>query len=42
MLEMFPVLMGLESEEEYQQVSCLIENHLEELQHKIKRYFPSL
>jgi hypothetical protein len=33
-LEMFPLLLGLESEEGYQQVSSLIENHLEELQNK--------
>jgi hypothetical protein len=41
-LEMFPLLLGLESEEGYQQVSSLIGNHLEELQNKIKHYFPSL
>lgn len=41
-LEMFPLLLGLESEERYQQVSNLIDNHLEELQNKIKHYFPSL
>jgi hypothetical protein len=41
-LEMFPLLLGLESEEGYQQVSSLIENHLEELWNKIKHYFPSL
>jgi hypothetical protein len=34
--------MGLESEEGYQQVSHLIENHLEELRNKVKHYFPSL
>jgi hypothetical protein len=41
-LEMFPVLLGLQCEEGYQQVSSLIENHLEELRNKIKHYFPSL
>jgi hypothetical protein len=41
-LEMFPLLLGLESEERYQQFSSLIENHLEELRNKIKHYFPSL
>jgi hypothetical protein len=39
---MFPLLLGLESEEGCQQVSSLIENHLEELQNKIEQYFPSL
>jgi hypothetical protein len=41
-LEMFPLLLGLESEEGYQQVSNLIESHLEELRNKIKHYFSSL
>jgi hypothetical protein len=41
-LEMFPLLLGLESEEQYQQMSNIIENHLEELRNKIKHYFPSL
>jgi hypothetical protein len=41
-LEMFPLLLGLESEEGYQQVLSLIENHLEELQNKIKHYSPFL
>jgi hypothetical protein len=41
-LEMFPLLLGLESEEGYQQVSSLIENHPEALKNKIKHYFPSL
>jgi hypothetical protein len=41
-LEMLPLLLGLESEGGYRQVSTLIENHLEELQNKIKLYFPSL
>jgi hypothetical protein len=39
-LEMFPLLLRLESEEEYQKISSLIENHLEELRNKIKHYFP--
>jgi hypothetical protein len=39
---MFPLLLGLESEEGYQEVSSLIENYLEELQNKIEQYFPSL
>jgi hypothetical protein len=38
---MLLLLLGLESEEGWQ-VSSLIENHLEELQNKIKHYFPSL
>jgi hypothetical protein len=38
----FPLLLGLESEEGYQQVSSLIKNHLEELQNKIEQYFPPL
>jgi hypothetical protein len=41
-LEIFPLLLGLESEEGYQQVSSLIGSHLEELQNKIEQYFPSL
>jgi hypothetical protein len=41
-LEMFPLLLGLESEEGYWQILSLIGNHLEELQNKIKHYFPSL
>jgi hemerythrin-like domain-containing protein len=41
-LEIFPELLGLESEEGYQQVSSLVENLLEELRNKIKHYFPSL
>jgi hypothetical protein len=39
---MFQLLLGLESEEGYQQVSSLIENCLEEMQNKIEQYFPSL
>jgi hypothetical protein len=31
-LEMFPLLLGLESEEGYQKISSLIENHPEKLQ----------
>jgi hypothetical protein len=41
-LEMFPLLLGVESEEGYQQVFSLIGNHHEELQNRIKHYFPSL
>jgi hypothetical protein len=41
-LEMFPLLLGLRSEQGYQLVSNLIENHLEELQNKIKHHFLSL
>jgi hypothetical protein len=41
-LEIFPLMLGLESEEMYQQVSSLIENHLEELQKKIEQYFSCL
>jgi hypothetical protein len=41
-LEMFPLLLGLQSEKGYQQVSSLFQNHLEDLRKKIKRYFPSL
>ncbi|XP_072909831.1 zinc finger BED domain-containing protein 5-like isoform X6 [Hemitrygon akajei] len=41
-LEMFPLLLGLESVEGYQKVSSLIEHHLEELQKKIGHYFSSL
>jgi hypothetical protein len=40
--EMFPLVLGLESVERYQQVSSLIENHMEELQNKTEQYFPSL
>jgi hypothetical protein len=39
-LAMFPLLLWLEGEEGYQQASSLIENHLEELQNKIKHFFP--
>jgi hypothetical protein len=39
---MFPLLLGLECEEGYQQVSSLIENHVEELQKKIEHYFSLL
>jgi hypothetical protein len=39
--EMLPLLLGLETEEEYQQVSSIIDNHPEELQNNIKHYFPS-
>jgi hypothetical protein len=39
---MLPLLLGHESDEGCQQVSGLIENHLEELQNKIEQYFPSL
>jgi hypothetical protein len=41
-LEMFPLLLGIESEEGYQQVSSLIGKHHEELWNKIKHYFSSL
>jgi RNA recognition motif-containing protein len=41
-LEMFPLLLGLESEEGHQQVSSLTENHREELRNKIKHYSPSI
>jgi hypothetical protein len=41
-LETFPLLLGLEREEGYQQVSSLIGNHHEELRNKIKHNFPSL
>jgi hypothetical protein len=41
-LEIFALLLGLESEEGYQQASSHIESHLEELQNKIEQYFPSL
>jgi hypothetical protein len=40
-LEKLPLLLGLESEEGYQQVFSLVENHPEELRNKIKHYFPS-
>jgi hypothetical protein len=36
---MCPLPLGLESEEGYQQISSLVENHLEELRNKIKHYF---
>jgi hypothetical protein len=36
---MFPLLLALRSEEGYQQVSSLIENHLEELQNKLNIIF---
>jgi hypothetical protein len=41
-LETYPLLLGLESEEGYQQVLSLIENRLEALWNKIKHYFPCL
>lgn len=41
-LEMFPLLLGLGSEEGHQQVSSLIESHLDVLQSKMEYYFPSL
>ncbi|XP_021941809.1 zinc finger BED domain-containing protein 5-like isoform X2 [Zootermopsis nevadensis] len=41
-LEMFQSLVGLKSKEGYQQISSLIETHLEELLIKIENYFPSL
>jgi uncharacterized protein YlzI (FlbEa/FlbD family) len=41
-LEMFPLLLGLQSEEGYQQLMSLIQNHIEELLNKIKHYFSSL
>jgi hypothetical protein len=41
-LETFLLLLKLESKEGYQHVLSLIANHLEELQNKIKHYFPSL
>ena len=41
-LEMFQQLQGLKSEDGYQQISSLIQKHLEELQIKIEHYFPSL
>jgi hypothetical protein len=40
-LEIFPQLLGLESEEGYQQVLSLIKYHHEEQQNKIKHYFHS-
>jgi hypothetical protein len=40
-LEIFPLLLGFESEEN-QQASSLIGNHLEELQKKVKHCFSSL
>jgi hypothetical protein len=39
---MFPLLLELDSEKGYKQVSGLIDNHLEGLQNKIEQYFPSL
>jgi hypothetical protein len=39
--EMFPLLLGLEDEQEYQQDMNLIGNRHEELLNKIKHYFPS-
>jgi hypothetical protein len=39
---MFPLLLELENEEGYQQVSSLTENHHEEVRNKIKHYSPSL
>jgi hypothetical protein len=39
-LEVFPLLLGLESEEGYHKVSSLSENHLEELQNKTEEYLP--
>jgi hypothetical protein len=41
-LEMFPLLLGLESEKGYQQVSRLIKNQLEELQNRTEQCFTSL
>jgi hypothetical protein len=41
-LDKFPLLLGLEREERYQQVSSLIGSHHEELWNIIKHYFPSL
>jgi hypothetical protein len=40
-LKMFLLVLGLESEGEYQQVLSLVGNHHEELRNKIKHYFPS-
>jgi hypothetical protein len=37
---MFPLLLRLESEDGYQQVSSPIGHYVEELQNKIKPYFP--
>jgi hypothetical protein len=37
-LEMFPLPLGLESEEGYQQASSLVENRLEELPNKMKHF----
>jgi hypothetical protein len=39
---MFPLLLGLESEEGYQQVSSRVENHPEEQWNKIKHFSSSL
>jgi hypothetical protein len=41
-LKCFHCFLGFRSEEGYQQVSSLIENHLEEMQNKIEQYFTSL
>jgi hypothetical protein len=41
-LEIFPLLLGLESEEGYQEFSSFIENHHQELRNQIKHYFPCL
>ena len=41
-LEMFQLLVGLQTEEGYEQISSLIETHLEELWIRIGHYFPSL
>jgi hypothetical protein len=38
-LEMFPLLLGLQSEEGYQQVSRFIDNDLEELRIKLNIIF---
>jgi hypothetical protein len=40
-LKMFPLLLGLENEEAYQQISSLIENNLEEMRKQIKHNFHS-
>lgn len=41
-LDMFPLLVEVSSEEDSQQVSNLIVNHLDELRKKILYYFPSI
>jgi hypothetical protein len=41
-LYIFPLLLGLESEEGYWQVSSLIENHTEKLGNTVKHVFPSV